>query len=135
MMCEGLRRLQALGAAEAYVGVGTGEAANRLYESVGFTDAIRDFHWQKTFRQKRWPNQLSPGTRSFNNEDTSNRAKNCDKISQQKDPEQRENAPRDRLRQQLSPISTCLSHLWSPLCPVFEFALFMTTLQAETLPG
>ena len=49
MMCDGLWRLQALGAAEAYVGVGTGEAANRLYESAGFSDAIRDFHWQKTF--------------------------------------------------------------------------------------
>jgi ribosomal protein S18 acetylase RimI-like enzyme len=49
MMCERLRRLQASGAAEAYVGVGSDEAANRLYESAGFTDAVRDFHWQKTF--------------------------------------------------------------------------------------
>jgi mycothiol synthase len=49
MMCEGLRRLAALGATQAYVGVGTGEAANRLYESVGFSEEMRDYHWQKTF--------------------------------------------------------------------------------------
>ncbi len=49
MMCEGLRRLQALGATVAHVGCGTGEAANRLYESVGFTDFERDFHWRKEF--------------------------------------------------------------------------------------
>lgn len=49
MMCEGLRRLKALGATTASVGVGTGEAANRLYTSAGFTEYVRDFHWQKEF--------------------------------------------------------------------------------------
>jgi len=48
-MCEGLRRLKALGATMAYVGTGTDVAANRLYESVGFTDFDREYHWQKEF--------------------------------------------------------------------------------------
>ena len=49
MMAEGLRRIRALGGTKAFVGVGTGEAANRLYESVGFTNSCRDFLWQKAF--------------------------------------------------------------------------------------
>lgn len=48
-MCEGLRRLKALGGTMAYVGCGTDVAANRLYESVGFTDFYRDYPWQKDF--------------------------------------------------------------------------------------
>jgi mycothiol synthase len=49
VMVEGLWRLQALGAIVAYVGVGTGVAANRLYESVGFTDYDVECCWQKDF--------------------------------------------------------------------------------------
>jgi mycothiol synthase len=49
MMCEGLRRLRALGATVACVGCGTDEAANRLYESAGFSDFERDYHWRKEF--------------------------------------------------------------------------------------
>ena len=49
MMCEGLRRIEALGVATVYVGAGTGAAANRLYESVGFTDFDRDYLWRKEF--------------------------------------------------------------------------------------
>jgi ribosomal protein S18 acetylase RimI-like enzyme len=49
MMAEGLRRVKALGATKTFVGVGSGEAANRLYESVGFTSSSRDFHWQKAY--------------------------------------------------------------------------------------
>jgi mycothiol synthase len=48
VMCEGLRRLAALGATIAYVGVGGDNvAANRLYESVGFTEFDRECRWQK----------------------------------------------------------------------------------------
>jgi len=49
MMAEGLRRIRALGATKAFVGVGIGDAANRLYESVGFNSFCRDFCWQKDF--------------------------------------------------------------------------------------
>jgi mycothiol synthase len=49
VMSEGLRRLQALGATVAYVGVGTGVAANRLYESVGFMDYDVECCWQKEY--------------------------------------------------------------------------------------
>lgn len=49
MMAEGLRRIRALGATKACVGAGTGEAANRLYESLGFVSYSRDFHWQKEY--------------------------------------------------------------------------------------
>lgn len=49
MMCEGLRRLKALGATVAHVGCGTGRGPNRLYESVGFTDLEREYHWRKEF--------------------------------------------------------------------------------------
>jgi ribosomal protein S18 acetylase RimI-like enzyme len=48
VMCEGLRRLAALGATMAYVGVGSDNvAANRLYESVGFAEFDRECRWQK----------------------------------------------------------------------------------------
>jgi mycothiol synthase len=49
VMAEGLRRLRALGGTVAYVGAGTGSAANRLYESMGFTGFERVYHWQKEF--------------------------------------------------------------------------------------
>jgi len=49
VMSEGLRRLKALGATMAYLGVGTGEAANRLYEAVGFSESDAEHCWQKDF--------------------------------------------------------------------------------------
>jgi ribosomal protein S18 acetylase RimI-like enzyme len=49
VLCDGLRRLRALGARMAYVGCGTGAAVNGLYESVGFTDYDEEHHWQKEF--------------------------------------------------------------------------------------
>ena len=49
VMGAGLRRLQALGATRAYVDCGLGEAPNRCYESLGFADYDRVFHWQKAF--------------------------------------------------------------------------------------
>jgi mycothiol synthase len=49
VLCEGLRRLKALGARLAYVGCGTGMAVTRLYESVGFTDYDEEHHWRKEF--------------------------------------------------------------------------------------
>ncbi len=49
LMCEGLRRSKALGVTLAYVDCSLDEAANRLYESVGFTDHERVYHWQKGF--------------------------------------------------------------------------------------
>jgi mycothiol synthase len=49
MMSEGLMRLEALKARMAYVDCDLDEGANRLYESVGFTDYDRVYHWQKEF--------------------------------------------------------------------------------------
>ena len=49
MMCEGLRRLKDLGATVAFVGTGYDAPANRLYESVGFTEFDVVDHWQKEF--------------------------------------------------------------------------------------
>jgi ribosomal protein S18 acetylase RimI-like enzyme len=49
MMSEGLMRLQALKVRMAYVDCDLDEAANRLYESVGFTDYDGVYHWQKEF--------------------------------------------------------------------------------------
>ena len=48
-MVEGLRRLAALGAAMAEVGTGDMVAANRLYESLGFTDVDIDHAWRKVW--------------------------------------------------------------------------------------
>lgn len=47
LMLEGLRRLKALGAMDVYVGTGDQPAANRLYDSVGFTEAYKEYLWQK----------------------------------------------------------------------------------------
>jgi ribosomal protein S18 acetylase RimI-like enzyme len=49
VLCEGLRRLEALGAAVAYVGCGTGIAVSSLYESAGFTNYDEEHHWRKEF--------------------------------------------------------------------------------------
>jgi ribosomal protein S18 acetylase RimI-like enzyme len=49
MMSEALRQLQALQAGTAYVDCDLDIAANRLYQSVGFTDYDRVFHWRKEF--------------------------------------------------------------------------------------
>jgi ribosomal protein S18 acetylase RimI-like enzyme len=49
VLCDGLRRLRALGASMAYVGCGTGIAVTRLYESAGFTDYDEEHHWRKEF--------------------------------------------------------------------------------------
>ncbi len=48
LMFEGLHRLRALGAQIVEVGTGTAEAANALYESIGFSEAHRCFTWRKT---------------------------------------------------------------------------------------
>jgi mycothiol synthase len=47
LMREGLLRLEALGARRAYVDCDLDPAANRLYESAGFTDYDRVYYWQK----------------------------------------------------------------------------------------
>ena len=47
LMFEGFRRLKALGAVDVTVGTGEMEAANRLYESVGFPEAYKCYVWRK----------------------------------------------------------------------------------------
>jgi len=47
LMHEGQIRLEALGAADAYVDTGDDEAPNRLYERAGFTEAYRGRVWRK----------------------------------------------------------------------------------------
>jgi predicted N-acetyltransferase YhbS len=49
LMFEGLRRAQALGAREITVDTGTAAAANKLYESIGFTEAHKGFIWRKAW--------------------------------------------------------------------------------------
>jgi mycothiol synthase len=49
LMFEGLHRLKALGAADVYVGTGDAVPANRLYESIGFTEAYKGYVWRKVF--------------------------------------------------------------------------------------
>ncbi len=46
LMCEGLRRLQARGATDVVVGTGDAIAANRLYESIGFTETYVERIWR-----------------------------------------------------------------------------------------
>ena len=46
-MLEGLRRLHALGAVDATVGTGDMIPANRLYDSIGFTEVQKGYVWQK----------------------------------------------------------------------------------------
>lgn len=49
LMREGLRRLAALGATDAYVETGDMEPANALYEEAGFTEAYLGHYWRKDF--------------------------------------------------------------------------------------
>jgi mycothiol synthase len=49
VMHEGLRRLRALGATDAYVESGSGEPVNALYDGVGFTEAYTGHYWRKAF--------------------------------------------------------------------------------------
>lgn len=49
LMFEGLCRLQAIGATDAYVGTGDGMGSNFLYEAVGFTEVYHGYVWRKTF--------------------------------------------------------------------------------------
>ena len=48
LMLEALRRLKALGAVAASTETGDAVAANRLYESIGFTEAYKLQIWRKT---------------------------------------------------------------------------------------
>ena len=45
LMLEGLLRLKALGARDAWVGTGDMLPANALYDSMGFTEAYRGHYW------------------------------------------------------------------------------------------
>lgn len=47
LMLEGLNRLKALGGETASVETGDDEAANALYEAMGFTEAYHGLYWQK----------------------------------------------------------------------------------------
>lgn len=47
LMLEGLRRLNALGAVDVTVGTGDMIPANRLYDSIGFTEVHQGYVWQK----------------------------------------------------------------------------------------
>jgi GNAT superfamily N-acetyltransferase len=49
LMFEGLHRLKALGAVNAYVGTGDAVPANRLYDSIGFAEAYKGYVWRKVF--------------------------------------------------------------------------------------
>jgi ribosomal protein S18 acetylase RimI-like enzyme len=49
LMFEGLRRLEALGAREVTVATGDAEAANALYDSIGFTEVFQGYAWTKVF--------------------------------------------------------------------------------------
>lgn len=47
LLVEGLHRLRALGAVEVTVGTGDMIPANRLYDSIGFTEVQKGYVWQK----------------------------------------------------------------------------------------
>jgi len=47
LMQEGLRRLGAMGAVDVTVDTGDSMAANRFYDSFGFTESYRGFAWRK----------------------------------------------------------------------------------------
>jgi mycothiol synthase len=49
LMWEGMHRLQALGATEVTVFTGDRLPANRMYESVGFPEIYKLYHWRKVF--------------------------------------------------------------------------------------
>jgi len=46
LMFEGFRRIKALGAVDVTVGTGMWEAANRFYESVGFSEVYKGYVWR-----------------------------------------------------------------------------------------
>ena len=48
LMLEGLRRLQAIGAGAVMVDTGDMVPANRLYDSLGFSEVVRGYVWRKT---------------------------------------------------------------------------------------
>jgi mycothiol synthase len=48
LMREGLLRLRSMGAADVTVDTGDMEPANRLYDSLGFSEAHRGYTWRKT---------------------------------------------------------------------------------------
>ena len=47
LMFEGLQRLKALGAQTVYVATGDMVPANRLYDSIGFTEMYQGYWWRK----------------------------------------------------------------------------------------
>lgn len=47
LILEGMRRLVALGATDAYVGTGSAVAANALYDAAGFTEMYVGYYWRK----------------------------------------------------------------------------------------
>jgi mycothiol synthase len=49
LMFEGIHRVKALGAIDVYVATGDMEPANKLYESVGFTEVYKGYYWRKGF--------------------------------------------------------------------------------------
>ncbi|MBX3015145.1 MAG: GNAT family N-acetyltransferase [Caldilineaceae bacterium] len=49
LMCEGLARLHAIGARDVSVETGDMIPANRLYESIGFTETWRGHQWRRLF--------------------------------------------------------------------------------------
>lgn len=49
LMREGLRRLRALGATDAYVETGDMGPANGLYDAAGFTEAYRGHYWERAW--------------------------------------------------------------------------------------
>lgn len=49
LMVEGLHRLKALGAVDVMVGTGDMIPANRLYDSLGFTEVCKGYVWRKVF--------------------------------------------------------------------------------------
>ncbi len=49
LMQEGLLRLKAIGAVDVTVGTGDMIPANRLYDSLGFSEAYKGYSWQKIF--------------------------------------------------------------------------------------
>jgi mycothiol synthase len=49
LMFEGLRRLQSIGAHEVTVETGDMIPANRLYDSIGFTEVVKGVVWRRTF--------------------------------------------------------------------------------------
>lgn len=46
LMFEGLHRLRALGAQHVHVDTGSMDAANALYNTIGFTETYRGWYWQ-----------------------------------------------------------------------------------------